>query len=58
MVVLEPGGGPLALCELVGAQLGRVAELAGGKDAEVTHASCRSRGQGECRFVVTWAAGG
>jgi serine/threonine-protein kinase len=43
------------MCALVGAQLGRVAELGGAAEVSVTHATCVADGHAECRFVVTWS---
>jgi hypothetical protein len=54
LLLLQPGSVP-ALCAMVGAQLARVAELAGGQDVECEHGMCLGRGHAECRFVVTWA---
>jgi serine/threonine-protein kinase len=43
------------LCALTGAQLVRVAELAGARDVALSHARCRSLGAPECSFVLAWS---
>jgi serine/threonine-protein kinase len=55
-LILEQPVAVPALCALTAAQLVRVAELAGAKEAMVDHGMCRARGHTECRFVVTWSA--
>jgi hypothetical protein len=56
-LVLVGSPGMSALCGMVQAQLGRVAELAGGQEATADHEICLAHGHSECRFVVTWSAG-
>jgi hypothetical protein len=55
LVLATHGAAVPALCAMVGAQLGRVAELGGGKEVTVDHGMCLARGHTECRFVVTWS---
>jgi serine/threonine-protein kinase len=54
-IILDGNPGSAHVCDVLGGELERVTELAGGKAVTVDHQSCRCKGAPTCSFLVAWS---